>query len=177
MNIFILDSDTEKCARAHCDKHVGKMILESCQLLSTAHHVLDGKEALRGLYAQTHTNHPCAVWTRETTMNYLWLLSLTKHLSEEFTRRFNKVHLSWRKLCNLVSQPPRRMLVNKTWHMTDHPLCMPDQYKIEGNPVQSYRDYYLHEKKHFAEWKYSEVPEWWEYLKDSDTSSLRGFPV
>lgn len=42
MNIFVLDFDTEVCARYHCDKHVVKMIVEYAQLLSTAHHVLDG---------------------------------------------------------------------------------------------------------------------------------------
>ena len=36
MNIFILDNDIEQCARYHCDQHVGKMILESAQLLCTA---------------------------------------------------------------------------------------------------------------------------------------------
>ena len=37
MNIFILDKDIEKCAQYHCDKHLIKMILESAQLLCTAH--------------------------------------------------------------------------------------------------------------------------------------------
>jgi len=34
MNIFYLDSNPQKCAEYHCDKHVVKMILESAQLLS-----------------------------------------------------------------------------------------------------------------------------------------------
>ena len=37
MNIFILDEDIDKCAEYHVDKHVVKMILESAQLLCTAH--------------------------------------------------------------------------------------------------------------------------------------------
>ena len=44
MNIFVLAEDAAESARMMCDKHVIKMILESCQLLSTAHHVLDGDE-------------------------------------------------------------------------------------------------------------------------------------
>lgn len=43
MNIFWLSQKESECAKWHCDKHVVKMILESCQLLSTAHRVLDGK--------------------------------------------------------------------------------------------------------------------------------------
>ena len=37
MNIFILDKDIEKCAEAHVDRHVIKMILESAQMLCTVH--------------------------------------------------------------------------------------------------------------------------------------------
>ena len=44
MNIFILDKNPIKAAREHCDKHVVKMIVESGQMLSTAHRLLDGKE-------------------------------------------------------------------------------------------------------------------------------------
>ena len=42
MNIFYLDRDPNIAAQQHCDKHVVKMILESAQLLCTAHRVLDG---------------------------------------------------------------------------------------------------------------------------------------
>jgi len=36
MNIFFLDKTPYKAALALCDKHVPKMLLESCQMLSTA---------------------------------------------------------------------------------------------------------------------------------------------
>jgi hypothetical protein len=44
MNIFFLDTNPALCAKAHCDKHVVKMILEYAQLLSTAHRIIDGKK-------------------------------------------------------------------------------------------------------------------------------------
>ena len=44
MNIFVLDNDPIKAAEYSCDKHVVKMIVESCQMLSSAHRVLDGQE-------------------------------------------------------------------------------------------------------------------------------------
>ena len=43
MNLFILDNDPIKAAQLQCDKHVVKMILESAQMLSTVHRMLDGK--------------------------------------------------------------------------------------------------------------------------------------
>ena len=42
MNIFILHEDPIKSAQYQCDKHVVKMIVESAQMLSTAHRMVDG---------------------------------------------------------------------------------------------------------------------------------------
>lgn len=47
MNIFILDKDPVISAQLQCDKHVVKMIVESAQMLSTAHRVLDGQVSKR----------------------------------------------------------------------------------------------------------------------------------
>ena len=33
MNIFVLDKNPKKAAEYHCNKHVVKMILESCQMV------------------------------------------------------------------------------------------------------------------------------------------------
>ena len=44
MNIFYLDRDPKIAAQLACDKHVVKMILESAQMLCTAHRVLDGDD-------------------------------------------------------------------------------------------------------------------------------------
>ena len=73
MNIFYLDSDPYVAAKMHCDKHVVKMILESAQMLSTAHRVLDGDEYAdeRGLYKMAHKNHPSTIWVRTSTDNYM----------------------------------------------------------------------------------------------------------
>ena len=87
MNIFILDSDPKLSAQLQCDKHIVKMVLESAQMLSTAHRMLDGKlvmkpsksgkrmvkyydlyegaddlEAELIYYKAVHHNHPCTVW-------------------------------------------------------------------------------------------------------------------
>ena len=46
MNIFFLSQDPIEAAQMMVDRHVVKMILESAQLLSTAHRVLDGEEVV-----------------------------------------------------------------------------------------------------------------------------------
>lgn len=43
MNIFVLDPSPVLAAQYQCDKHVVKMIVETAQILSTAHRMLDGK--------------------------------------------------------------------------------------------------------------------------------------
>ena len=49
MNIFVVDTYPVLAARALCDRHVVKMVLETAQILST----ISG-----GPYRPTHQNHP-----------------------------------------------------------------------------------------------------------------------
>ena len=84
MNIFVLDKNPIVAAQLQCDKHVVKMIVESAQMLSTAHRMLDGQEykapsksgkrmvkkwKLKNhddvIYSAVHMGHPCTVWTME----------------------------------------------------------------------------------------------------------------
>ena len=63
MNLFYLHRDPVEAARLQCDRHVVKMILETAQMLSTAHLELDGKQVA---YKATHKNHPSTVWVRSS---------------------------------------------------------------------------------------------------------------
>ena len=160
MNIFYLDSNPRLCVRYHCDKHVVKMCLEYAQLLSTAHAVLDDREIG---YKPTHKNHPCAVWVRESNGNYIWLWSLLQSTYAEFTKRYSKVHKGQREgLLGILSNYPRnipRYSVLEDKFQTPVPLCMPDKYKSDC-AVESYRAYYMGEKREIATWK-TDKPEWW----------------
>lgn len=93
MNIFVTDSCPTQCAINLDDKRLNKMIVESCQLLSTTVHKLAPSLA-HGLYKQTHANHPCAKWLRKSYGNYIWLIEHTNALLAEYEWRFNKTHLS-----------------------------------------------------------------------------------
>lgn len=181
MNIFVLDNDAATSARMMCDKHVVKMILESCQLLSTAHHVLDGDPleintgkrrykthvcTKKNICKATMINHPCTIWTRENRSNYIWLWRHAYALCKEYTRRYNKVHAMESMLQNELFDPPMNISKGK---LTPFAQAMPDQYKDE-NAVVAYRKYYLNEKVRFAKWSYSEEPEWW-IAKTADVSS------
>ena len=175
MNIFYLDPKPETCAQMHCDKHVVKMILEYAQLMSTAHRVLDGylEEDIQNnrkikrwhltdekehiLYKASHINHPSAIWVRESESNYLWLYTMWCELLKEYTERYGKHHAS-EALKMYLSVLPRHMPKGQ---YTEPPPAMPDKYKVAHNSVQSYKNYYLHEKNHFATWKHGKIPSWW----------------
>jgi hypothetical protein len=64
MNIFLLDLNPTKCAQAHADKHVVKMLLEACQLLYTAHwviaypHILEYRAPVKLAVVQKHLAVP-----------------------------------------------------------------------------------------------------------------------
>ena len=165
MNIFYLDPRPDTAAEMHCDKHCVKMILEYAQMLSTAHRVLDGDDAHPDLYKIAHKNHPSTIWTRSSKQHYDWLFRLFRMLSAEYSIRYGlisdsndtfKVHKSWEKLGKILETAPKNLKDNG-W--TDPPQCMSD-YCNEENTVDAYRNYYIQEKKSFAEWKHTREPEW-----------------
>lgn len=161
MNIFWLDSDPQKCAQYHNNKHVVKMILELAQLLSTAHRVLDGDEYAdsQNLYKKTHMNHPCAIWVRENSANYIETVVLLSSLLEEYTYRYEKQH-KVESIFEALTEPPQNIKISET--MSKIPLAMPDECKSDNDAILSYRTYYKTHKRNMANWKNREQPEWWE---------------
>ena len=74
MNIFYLHSNPVKAARLQYNKHVVKMILESAQMLCTAHHCYGDRDQKENVpYKQAHLNHPSTVWARKARSTYMWL--------------------------------------------------------------------------------------------------------
>jgi len=150
MNIFYLDANPKIAAEYHCDKHVCKMIVETAQLLSTAHRILDPlSDTSNGVYKAAYINHPMAVWTRESSENYMYAYELYRALLAEYTLRYSKVHRSG-DIKDYLSQLPNGIAKGAR---TPIPQCMPDQYKVKDNPIKAYQAYYLGEKARFAKWK------------------------
>lgn len=156
MNIFYLDSCPEKAAKMHVDKHVVKMILESAQMLSTAHRLLC-EDVDPILYKTTHKNHPCSKWCRESIDNYEWLYWHFCYLCDEYTYRYGKVHLTDSKLREPLSCIPKNI---SRIGFTTVAQAMPDEFK-DPNPIKAYRQYYIAAKNKFAKWTKREKPEWY----------------
>lgn len=116
MNIFVTSKDPATCARALDNLRLNKMILETTQLLSTAHRVLDKVGVLEGepLYKLTHANHPCSVWLRVKQGNYQWLWKHLKALHAERHYRTGKSHASGR-LCGPLKRVPKNIKAGKVF--------------------------------------------------------------
>lgn len=180
MNIFYIHESPVVAAQMLVDKHVVKMILESCQLLSTAHRLLDGKMQIVAdkspetgkirnkkvwvlpdsrdsiLYGVTHINHPSSVWVRQGRENYLWLFNHLVEMTREYTYRYGKRH----KCCDLLG-----MLGAVPHNIPEVPFfqvtpAMDKQYVISKDSVENYRNYYRIGKSHMHSWKNRNVPDW-----------------
>ena len=165
MNLFLLSLDPTECARWHCDKHVVKMILELVQMLYTAHHVngfLDPSAPLckstgKPGYKKAHPNHPMTKWIRETRSNYEFTIKLAAALCMEFNHRYDHHHSCVQHVVWLSKNIPP-FSKNK---FTQVPQCMPDEYKVPGNSIRAYHNYYKGDKVRFARWSRRPEPPWW----------------
>jgi len=160
------------------DRHVVKMILETAQLLSTAHRVLDGEEyegqsqsgrkakrwRLSGnadaiMYSATHINHPSAVWVRENSANYNWLYDHLLALGREYTHRYGRTHLTIDKLGDILKDAPENIVQSDV--TTKMPSCMDNQYILgTQDPVADYRNYYNYGKVKLLRWTNRLPPSW-----------------
>lgn len=162
MNIFALSGNPEIAARAHCDVHVNKMLLEGVQ-------ILNGALYERGLddfafYGYTHKNHPCTLWAAESWSNFEWLIRLVHHLNKEYRFRFDHdtSHKSYQKLAQHWRKGGEWILPYEEEERTNFALAMPDDVKSSDH-IQAYRNYYR-EYKQPEDWfgydKGRPEPEW-----------------
>ena len=137
MNLFYLHRDPVEAARMQCDRHVVKMILETAQMLSTAHVELDG---IQVAYKATHKNHPSTVWVRSSASAYEWAFTHMMALGDEYTRRYGKVHKTIREHAKMLSMLPVN-LDDCRLPFVDPPQCMYDECKRDDT-VLAYQLYY-----------------------------------
>jgi hypothetical protein len=91
MNIFASSADPATAAQNLDDQRLVKMVLESCQLLSTAAAALGVWR--EGFARPTHASHPCVVWVMCGRENFDWLWDHVWELDLERRRRFGSVNV------------------------------------------------------------------------------------
>ena len=141
MNIFVTDPSPKISAQVLPDKHVVKMPLESCQMLSVifSHWYYDWGDDIvckqdgtpykvaKGAFR----NHPCTVWAADSLYNTAWLIQHGCALSTEYHHRYGKKHG-----CADTLFEAKRMFQKITgevivsYGMADNfARAMPDEYK------------------------------------------------
>jgi len=182
MNIFILSENPVEAAQLQCDRHVVKMIVESAQMLSTAHRMLDGYVEKRPsksgktmvnywvhpnsnlesvLYKAVHHAHPCTIWSMESIGNYIWHYDHFIALCDEYEYRYRKKHSTDLLLRDVLITPPVNIPEDRRTPfklaMKSNPECMFE------DAVKSYRAFYQTKQERFKMvWTKREIPEWFE---------------
>lgn len=154
MNIFVLDENPIKAAQYLCDKHVCKMIVESCQLLCSVFYF---NSNIKPPYKLTHQNHPCAWWARNSRDNFVWLVNHLDELLVQYYLRYGKIHKCTEIYFWIIKHVE---FLNFDFRiLTPFVQCMPEKYKAQ-DAVDAYRLYYRYEKLGFAKWKLGNIPDW-----------------
>lgn len=162
MNIFFVDRDPGEAARALCDKHVGKMLVESCQMLASVYHLpdaaapppvkLDGEPYRRGYW-----NHPSQAWVRRSLAHWRWLHAHALALASEHVYRFGTLHGGQLAVGYMAAHPP---LWLPDEPFSDPPQCVGDAHR-GPRTVAAYRAFYAADKARFARWTRRAPPRWW----------------
>tara|TARA_B100000927_G_scaffold197111_1_gene159279 strand:- start:625 stop:1308 length:684 start_codon:yes stop_codon:yes gene_type:complete len=193
MNIFAVNDDPRMAALELPDKLIPKMIVESAQMLSTAHRVLDGDAGAdaKGLYQKAYENHPSTIWVRQDALNYWWLWMHALTLCAEYKWRFTDeeeyitgiaVHKT-ETVISALQELPSNIPANKDTNyevLTDLPLCMPDQYKQTGTggyhqlyTTESYQKFVTQDKPYMQDVfkAYTRAIQKKEHFKDHHSNS------
>ena len=172
MNIFFLDDDPRQAARDLGDRHVGKMLLEACQMMSTAARA----NGFDGGYASAYENHPMTKWVGTSMQAFNWAWEHALACGEEHERRFGTYHKSL-SLLPTLSNAMHTVIPDAEWR--NPPRCMPDEYKLnydihkserklrwdnQSSHVSSYRLYYINTKQSCHKWTNHEhvKPKWFD---------------
>ena len=152
MNIFMTSMCPRKSAEALPRVLCTKMILESAQLLCTAHRVIDGDAEgdRHGLYKKTHMNHPCSIFVRDSIESYFWTYLNFKFLCERFENYAGKKHKTSLWL-DFLSNAPKKLSTTKKFE----PVAVVPQEMKENTIEVAYRQYLNYK---FLEWQSREKP-------------------
>tara|TARA_R100000908_G_scaffold64740_2_gene49768 strand:+ start:237 stop:755 length:519 start_codon:yes stop_codon:yes gene_type:complete len=138
MNIFVTDESPVKCAQVLPDKHIVKMPLECCQMLSIV--ASDKWGQGYGTLPKTDgtpyatdkgafRNHPCTIWANETAANARWLIRHGLALCEEYSNRYAKIHSCLNTLAYANRIFPLDAIHQS--ELTTFRRAMPDEWKFD----------------------------------------------
>ena len=169
MNIFAVDSHPRLSAQQLPDKHICKMSLEMCQMVSIIYsswyhnwgkvYKADGApyDTAKGAFR----NHPCTIWLSESNENLAWGLTHGLALTSEYTHRYGKIHSCAKTLFNAKKIFYQKVGKPITIHtmVNSFSRAMPDELKYDKSidDIIAYRKYL--NTKEWVKNNYVRVPE------------------
>jgi len=154
MNIFVTDSCPIQSARNLPDKHIVKMPLETCQMLSIIYS--DWYYGVGKLYKSDGTpyrtshgafrNHPCTQWAAANQYNLSWLIVHGIALCNEYTARYDKVHTCFDVIMQAAVIYQRSFdddYVDAYHNVTSFTRAMPESIKFDTtiDTITAYKQY------------------------------------
>jgi hypothetical protein len=93
----------------------------------------------------------------------MWHSRLGLALCDEYTRRYGKEHKShaYHRWLNRHIPPVFEGAIENPVGTTPFAVCMPDECKVQGDPIESYKQYYRVYKRSMAKWKILQ-PAWYD---------------
>ena len=152
MNIFVTSESPVLSAQVLPDKHVVKMPLECCQMLSIVAsskwgHDFGDLPRLDGTPYKTDKgafrNHPCTIWANSFVMNWRWLIEHGLALCGEYTHRYGKVHSCEHTLLHASKIFPCGDPTGRSSTHTPFVRAMPDEFKLDDTitTIDAYKMY------------------------------------
>ncbi|MBN8648855.1 MAG: hypothetical protein J0L55_12945 [Caulobacterales bacterium] len=153
------------------------MVGEYCQILSTTHRIIDGQERVKTdnkgretliwelpdeldeiLMQVSEPNQPINEWVRQSIGNYQWAFSLLNEICNEFEIRNGKTHILVREgLVGALANPPKNIPMGD---FSEPPQAISDKYKIEGDTITAYRNFYKSKGEKLLKWRKTKAPDW-----------------
>ena len=153
MNIFVTDQDPRLSAQVLPDKHIVKMPLECCQMLSIIYskwyygwgpiHRVNGEpyKTDKGAFR----NHPCTKWAAESHEKTAWLIAHGLALCTEYFHRYGKVHSCMKTLFEAKKIFHRKTGKAITCYcmVEDFTRAMPNEFKFDTSidTITAYKMY------------------------------------
>lgn len=153
MNIFVIDECPVLSAAELPDKHIVKMPLETCQMISVIYSkwyhnwgTIPKKDGTpyntdKGAFR----NHPCTVWAAEKYDNLAWLIRHGYALCNEYRHRYKKTHSCLDAL--YIAEDIFMQKTNETIgiykNVTSFVRAMPDEFKLDTSidTFEAYKRY------------------------------------
>lgn len=170
MNIFVTDPHPGISARVLPDKHIVKMPLETCQMVSIIYSkwYYDWGEIPKADNTPYSTekgafrNHPCTKWAAESHENLAWLIAHGFGLCMEYTIRYQKQHSCSATILRAASIYETNVGVgpaNKWNQVTKFTRAMPDEYKLDES-IDTFTAYKMYiASKPWAKDNYLRMPD------------------